>query len=79
MPSEAANAVGHAAPRPDPSSAGGGHRFEAAADTSLDPTLRSIIRLRGEGSNLQHLAPKASVLPIELPRNDPHGTHMATM
>ncbi len=24
----------------------------------------------GEGSNLQHLAPKASVLPIELPRID---------
>jgi hypothetical protein len=27
--------------------------------------------LRGEGSNLQHPAPKADVLPIELPRKDP--------
>ena len=26
--------------------------------------------LRGEGSNLQHPAPKADVLPIELPRTE---------
>ena len=29
---------------------------------------RSVLELRGEGSNLQHPAPKADVLPIELPR-----------
>ncbi len=30
---------------------------------------RRPLTLRGEGSNLQHPAPKADVLPIELPRN----------
>ena len=42
-----------------------------ASSTTGAPARSARLRaeLRGEGSNLQHLAPKASVLPIELPRN----------
>ena len=50
----------------------GSERISAVSSkASYSPTGRPDNRLRGEGSNLQHLAPKASVLPIELPRNGP--------
>jgi len=42
---------------------------ERPADVRQQGTARTF---RGEGSNLQHPAPKADVLPIELPRR--HGT-----
>ena len=35
-----------------------------------DEWLSQLCELAGEGSNLQHPAPKAGVLPIELPATD---------
>ena len=41
------------------------HGTAGPADAS-----HAVVTLRGEGSNLQHPAPKADVLPIELPRTE---------
>ena len=45
-----------------------GTRPPVADGTGGLQTCRAV--LRGEGSNLQHPAPKADVLPIELPRTE---------
>jgi hypothetical protein len=45
---------------------------EVSVDLGQGSALATVTPLlRGEGSNLQHPAPKADVLPIELPRKDP--------
>ena len=45
---------------------------------SVDPGLAALCLLGGQGSNLQQPAPKAGVLPVELPPKDgSHGTRGA--